>query len=103
MWFKNLDKLMNYINNRPEFNAKVLYSTPSIYLAEINKQGAAYPTKYDDFMPYGDGPDGYWTGYFTSRVALKGFVKWAGRYLQSVRTALALADIYNTSSYLSSH
>ena len=62
MWFKNLDKLMNYINNRPEFNAKVLYSTPSIYLSEINKIGATYPTKYDDFLPYADSPLSYWTG-----------------------------------------
>jgi hypothetical protein len=29
MWYKNIDKLMKYINNRPEFGVKVIYSSPS--------------------------------------------------------------------------
>lgn len=39
MFYKNLDKLMNYINSRPEqfkgFN--IIYSTPSDYIEAINK------------------------------------------------------------------
>lgn len=87
---KNMDKLMDYINARPEFNAQVIYSTPSVYLKAINEQKIAYPPKLDDFFPYADNPDGFWTGYFTSRVAIKLFVRQAGRYMQSVRNFLGL-------------
>ena len=36
MWFKNFDKLINYINSRPEYGVKLIYSTPSEYLKAIN-------------------------------------------------------------------
>lgn len=36
--YKNIDKLINYINSKKsQFKMEFLYSTPSIYLAEINK------------------------------------------------------------------
>lgn len=81
-WYKNMDKLINYINGHTEkYNVKLLYSTPSIYLEEVHKQNITFPLKADDFFPYADVPNGYWTGYFTSRVALKGNVRDTGRYL----------------------
>lgn len=37
--FKNFDKLMNYINqNQDKFNIEIFYSTPSIYIEELNRQ-----------------------------------------------------------------
>jgi lysosomal alpha-mannosidase len=100
-WFKNLDKLINYINAHKEiFNLTVQYSTPSIYLEAINKEGATYPTNEYDFLPYADHDSGYWTGYFTSRTALKGHTKYVGRYLQSVRTYFALLQYYSMSNYI---
>ena len=81
IFYKNLDKLMIYINNRKEdFNIELLYSTPSDYIEEINSAQQTYPTKDDDFFPYADRSSGYWTGYFTSRVATKGLTRQAGRY-----------------------
>lgn len=85
MFYKNIDKLVKYINNRPEFGATILYSTPADYIAAIQKEKATYPVKTDDFFPYADGEHAFWTGYFTSRVALKGFVKDMSRYTQAVR------------------
>jgi len=38
--------------------------------------------KTDDFFPYGDKPWSYWTGYFTSRVGLKGYVRYLNGQLQ---------------------
>ena len=37
MWYKNVDKLIKYINNRPEFNMKIMYSTPQDYISAIQK------------------------------------------------------------------
>ena len=36
-------------------------------------------------FPYADGPDSFWTGYFTSRPALKGYVRQTSAFLQVVR------------------
>ena len=33
MFYKNLDRLLKYINNRKvEYNMEIIYSTPSLYL-----------------------------------------------------------------------
>ncbi len=38
MWYKNLDKLINYINTNKEiYNVYINYSTPGIYLQTINQ------------------------------------------------------------------
>jgi lysosomal alpha-mannosidase len=100
-WFKNLDKLFNHINANPDiYNLEVKYSTPSIYLKAINEEGATYPTNNYDFLPYADHDSAYWTGYFTSRTAIKGHTRYVGRYLQSVRTYLALLQYGGLSSYV---
>ena len=85
MWYKNVDKLIKYINARPEYGVRILYSTPEDYIDAIQKEKASYPVKNDDFFPYADGEHAMWTGYFTSRVALKGFVKDMSRFTQVVR------------------
>ena len=80
--FKNIDKIMKYVNDRwqnphkynastieanlPPINA--LYSTPSCYLKALNDDKTqTWPTKSDDFFPYASDPHAFWTGYFTSR------------------------------------
>lgn len=71
-------------------NVTFLYSTPSIYLKYLNaEKSLVWPTKKDDFFPYSDCPHGYWAGYFTSRVAEKGMVRDASRYLQSTKTFIS--------------
>jgi hypothetical protein len=57
-----------------------------------------YPVKTDDFFPYADNAHSFWTGYFTSRVALKGFVKDFSRYAQAARKHIAELKISNSSS-----
>ena len=97
MWYKNVDKLINYINTRPEFGMTIKYSTPTEYITAIQNEGATYPNKYDDFFPYADNAHSMWTGYFVSRVSLKGFVKDLSRYAQAVRKHLSELKISNTS------
>lgn len=38
--------------------------------------------KHDDFFPYADGPHQFWTGYFTSRPALKRYERLSNNFLQ---------------------
>jgi len=64
---------------------KCAYSTPGDYFKAIHEEKKIYPTKVDDFFPYADHENAMWTGYFTSRTALKGFVRDFGRFIQSAR------------------
>lgn len=98
MWYKNVDKLIKYINARPEYGVTVQYSTPSAYIEAIRKEAATYPTKTDDFFPYADNAHSFWTGYFVSRVALKGFVKDFSRYAQTARKHISELKISNANS-----
>jgi len=59
------------------------YSTPSDYIDAIAKLNVTWPTKYDDMFPYADGPDAYWTGYFTSRANNKAFTRAGSHHLHA--------------------
>lgn len=102
MWFKNYDKLLNYINKKPELGVKILYSTPDDYIEAIQKEKAYYPPKSDDFFPYADQSHSFWTGYFTSRVALKGFVRDFGRFIQTTRKHISELKMVNSSAIVRS-
>ena len=77
---------------------KILYSTPGQYIKAIQAEKATYPVKTDDFFPYADNSHAFWTGYFVSRVALKGFVKDMSRFIQATRKHLAELKIRNETS-----
>ena len=82
-WFTNLDKLIKAVN--ADGRVKAQYSTPSLYVEAKNAEGLTWSVKTDDIFPYADGPDAYWTGYFTSRPALKRYVRVQSAYLQVAR------------------
>jgi hypothetical protein len=81
---------------------KFIYSTPGAYIKAIREENLSYPTKSDDFFPYADHENAYWTGYFTSRVAIKGFVRDFGRWLQAVRKHISEIKIRGTSKIIQS-
>ncbi|KAF3955297.1 hypothetical protein CMV_019472 [Castanea mollissima] len=62
-----------------------LYSTPSIYTDAKYATKESWPIKTDDFFPYADRVNAYWTGYFTSRPALKGYVRMMSAYYLAAR------------------
>eukprot|EP01121_Diplochlamys_sp_Union-15-3_P011954 TRINITY_DN3519_c0_g1_i4.p1 TRINITY_DN3519_c0_g1~~TRINITY_DN3519_c0_g1_i4.p1 ORF type:complete len:964 (+),score=220.79 TRINITY_DN3519_c0_g1_i4:163-2892(+) len=80
--FKNMDKLMKYINSHSEYNTKLFYSTPSMYLEALNSKNLTWHVKNDDFFPYADNAHSYWTGYFSSRSALKGYIRVTSAWLR---------------------
>ena len=98
--YKNYDKLFNYIQKNPSYNTKIIYSTPSQYIKTIFPLGINYPYKYDDFFPYANVIDGYWTGYFTSRPAFKGLVRREGKLLQAVKRLFTQLAWEKSSQYV---
>ncbi|CAB4275520.1 unnamed protein product [Prunus armeniaca] len=82
-WFRQMDKLIHYVNKDGRVNA--LYSTPSIYTDAKYATNESWPIKTDDFFPYADRTNAYWTGYFTSRPALKYYVRTMSGYYLAAR------------------
>ncbi|XP_047341830.1 probable alpha-mannosidase At5g13980 isoform X2 [Impatiens glandulifera] len=82
-WFRNMDKLIHYVNQDGRINA--LYSTPSIYTDAKHAANEYWPLKTDDYFPYADRVNAYWTGYFTSRPGLKGYVRVMSAYYLAAR------------------
>jgi lysosomal alpha-mannosidase len=95
MWFKNLDKLIYYVNQRQASGSKVniFYSTTACYLYSLYKSNTTWPTKSDDFFPYAHRPHSFWTGYFTSRAALKKYVRQSNNFFQAIRHIVAFANL----------
>ncbi|KAG8550666.1 hypothetical protein GDO81_022954 [Engystomops pustulosus] len=83
-WFTNMDKLIDVVNAQQVNGSKVnvIYSTPSCYLAALNRANLTWPVKVDDFFPYADGPHMFWTGYFTSRAGFKRYERLSNNFLQ---------------------
>ena len=112
-WFDNLDLLMAKVNELGvRDRVHVLYSTPECYLqalrdehgarqgppsavqaftASTNLPSMRWPVKIDDFFPYADVLNAYWTGYFTSRPALKLHVKYASNVLTVAKQLAVMA------------
>jgi hypothetical protein len=85
MDFLNIEMLMNYMNSDKKYSQvlEVFYSTPSKYFDAVKMDNKEWPELRDyDFFPYSDGKTCYWTGYFTSRPYLKGFIRDIRKYLQ---------------------
>ena len=77
-WFKNMDRLIDNLNMMQD-TYHIFYSTPNDYskakIQERDSGAVNYPNLTNDFFPYADGPHAFWTGYFTSRAALKRYVR----------------------------
>ncbi|GKV17421.1 hypothetical protein SLEP1_g27935 [Rubroshorea leprosula] len=82
-WFRQMDKFIHYVNQDGRVNA--LYSTPSIYTDAKYATNESWPIKTDDYFPYADRVNAYWTGYFTSRPSLKGYVRTMSGYYLAAR------------------
>ena len=82
----------------PRFDKiKIFYSSPNTYtdckfkeIRAAQKMDGPYETKTDDFFPYSDRPNGFWTGYFTSRPALKRLERVGSSFLLAARQTQAL-------------
>ncbi|XP_012260438.2 lysosomal alpha-mannosidase isoform X2 [Athalia rosae] len=100
MWYKNLDKLVRYTNELNGSTVNVFYSTPSCYLKAVNDLKISLPTKSDDFFPYASDPHTYWTGYFTSRPAIKFYERMGNNVLQTSKQLAVLGQVDSAEKYL---
>lgn len=99
--YGSYDKLFKFIkDNNQYYNVNVFYSNPSQYLKSVYDLNTTFPVKTDDFFPYADQTNAYWTGYFTSRPALKGMVREEGRILQAARRLATQLLWEKSSDYL---
>ncbi|XP_017840564.2 LOW QUALITY PROTEIN: lysosomal alpha-mannosidase [Drosophila busckii] len=98
MNFKNMDKLIKYVNERQVTGSKVhvFYSTPSCYVNELHKMQLTWPNKTQDFFPYASDDHSYWTGYYTSRPTQKRFERIGNHLLQTVKQLSAFVHLYHT-------
>ncbi|KAN0052802.1 hypothetical protein ACTA71_006909 [Dictyostelium dimigraforme] len=99
MYYKNIDKLISHINSNPDkYGLNLLYSTPSIYIEAVNAADLEWNVKTDDLFPYADDAYSYWTGYFVSRPALKGYVRQNNALLHVVEQMLVTSSNIMSSS-----
>ncbi|KAL1316028.1 alpha-mannosidase-like [Arachis hypogaea] len=97
-WFKQMDKLIHHVNKDGRVNA--LYSTPSLYTDAKNAANQSWPLKTDDYFPYADRVNAYWTGYFSSRPAFKRYVRMLSGYYLTARQLEFLAGKKTTVSQI---
>uniref|UniRef100_A0A7N2M0R8 Alpha-mannosidase n=1 Tax=Quercus lobata TaxID=97700 RepID=A0A7N2M0R8_QUELO len=90
----NVEKRVNDLINNATFQdgrVNALYSTPSIYTKAKNAANESWPLKTDDYFPYANSANAYWTGFFTSRPALKRYVRILSGYYLAARQIEYLA------------
>lgn len=95
-WFKQMDKLIHYVNQDGRVNA--LYSTPSMYTDAKQAAKESWPLKLDDYFPYADSANAYWTGFYTSRPALKRYIRLLSGYYMAARQLEFLVGKRSTSA-----
>ncbi|CAD8062927.1 unnamed protein product [Paramecium primaurelia] len=95
-YFSQMDRVINQVNkNTEKYKMIIQYGTPKQYIQALNEQNITYPSQQEDFFPYADYPNQYWSGYFTSRSAFKGYVRRIGRYFQQVKYFYSFIKINN--------
>lgn len=90
-WYRNLDKLIHYVNQNGTVNA--FYSTPSFYVDQKKKIKSKWELRMDDIFPLADNAHNYWSGYFTSRPALKRQVRVATNFLGAARQLEVISGV----------
>ncbi|RWS26131.1 lysosomal alpha-mannosidase-like protein, partial [Leptotrombidium deliense] len=97
-WFRNLDKLIEAINKlEKEEGVFAFHSTTGCYLKTLHNLSEEWPLMVgDDFFPYADKFNAYWSGYFTSRPAIKYLVFYVNTYLQAAKQLSVFTNMNQT-------
>lgn len=87
---------MNKKTNETGFH--VFYSTPTCYVASLTQDPPKLSVRDGDHFPYASGNHSYWTGYFTSKPALKRMVRQISGFLQVARAMRVFANLTDEKS-----
>ena len=92
MNFGSLDKLIHYVNlNTSQHGINLFYSTQEGYAAARLAMEAPLSLKTCDGFPYASDGHSVWSGFFTSRPALKGYVRASSALFAAARVLQAWA------------
>ena len=92
MNFASLDKLIHYVNlNTTLHGINMFYSTQADYAAARLSAEAPLALKTCDGFPYASDPHQVWSGYFSSRPALKAYVRDSSALFSAARLLQAWA------------
>ena len=93
-YYERMEVLIDFFEKNPGYGIKAHFSTPSQYTKAVYKEIVAknisLTEKVDDFFPYRDTPNAFWTGFYTSKPLLKKMVREASTYLQGVKKLLSI-------------
>ncbi|KAF5399826.1 Lysosomal alpha-mannosidase [Paragonimus heterotremus] len=102
--FKIMNNLIDRINGLQlgSHRLNAFYSTPACYTQAVNRYFHAHDklsTRTGDFFPYADQKHNYWSGFYTSRPALKSFVRQQSNLLTAVEqlNVFTPVHVYSTS------
>lgn len=98
-WYHNIDKLIHYVNINASRGGPVaaMYSTPTHYTAAKRAENFTWEVRQDDIFPLADDSHNYWSGYFTSRPALKRQVRVASNLLNAARQLEVVSGVNKSS------
>ncbi|CAD5121439.1 unnamed protein product [Dimorphilus gyrociliatus] len=91
--YNNYMMLFEYINSKKDWKVKAKFGTVADYVSLKKKFMKDSAKKLSgDFFPYADKPLNYWTGYFTTRPALKRLGKVLEYRLRATEILYALTN-----------
>jgi len=96
--YDNWDKIIDYINERTStYGVRIQYATLDDYFQALNKENVDWPVFHDDFFPYADNYDSYWTGFYTTHSGLKGLIRESSSELRATEILALDASFSNPS------
>lgn len=99
--YENYEKLIQYMNSKPEWNINIQWGTLKDYFQFIKREHLSkkqisrtgdFPVLSGDFFPYSDKDMEYWTGYYSTRPFDKFFSR-------DVQATIQAADILSSLHY----
>ena len=92
--FVNLEKLIDYMNSREDWNVNVRFGTLKDYFELAKKNlGQNIETFSGDFFTYADRGVEYWSGYYTSRPYYKRLDRQVEYYLRSAEILFSFMNL----------
>lgn len=96
--YKNMKRLMDYVNSRKDWNVKMKFGTVADYFeilhSEMRKSKTKDSSLTGDFFTYTDKDNEYWSGYFTTRPFDKRMIRELLEYLKTTETMASLIFVY---------